>query len=143
MLLVAAGKALGRSAFDGLGGILFRLLPWLILGGVGATLLSLILHPSMWLQIIAASSASLLALTICSVLAMRASEEENVSIFPVLPWGIASLSVILATVGALTADSTLMSIALFTALASIAVWIALIMVAGLIAWTTRSANTQT
>ncbi len=140
ILLVVAGKALGRSAFDGLGGILFRLLPWLAFGGIAATILAIVLHPSMWLQIIAASGTSLLALTICSVLAMSASEEENVSIFPVLPWGIASLSVILATVGALTAHSTFMSIALFIALASIAVWAALIMVAGLIAWTRRSAD---
>jgi N-acetylglucosaminyldiphosphoundecaprenol N-acetyl-beta-D-mannosaminyltransferase len=133
MLLVAAGKALGRAAFDGLGGLLFRVLPWLILGGLGATLLSLILHPEQWLRIIATSGTALLALGISSVLAMNASEEEHVSILPMLPWLAASLGLALAMVGSLTANSILMTIALSVALAGLGAWLALIMVAGLTA----------
>jgi N-acetylglucosaminyldiphosphoundecaprenol N-acetyl-beta-D-mannosaminyltransferase len=113
MLLVAAGKALGRAAFDGLGGLLFRILPWLILGGLGATFVSLILHPEQWLRTIATSGTALLALGISSVLAMNASEEEQVSILPALPWAIASIGVAFAAAGGLTSSPSLVTLSLF------------------------------
>ncbi len=140
ILLVAAEKSLGRSAFDGLGGILFRLLPWLVLGGFGAMLIALILHPAQWPQILTASGASLFALAITSTLAMNASEDENVSVLPVLPWLAASLSVVLAAVGGLVAISALMTAALSVALATVAVWLILIFAAGLAAVVGRSAT---
>lgn len=143
ILLVAAEKSLGRSAFDGLGGFLFRLLPWLVVGGFGVMLGALILHPAQWLQILSASGASLLALAITSALAMNASEEANVSVFPVLPWLAASVSVVLAAVGGLVASSALMTAALSVAIATVAVWLALIIVAGLTALTKGSIDAPT
>jgi hypothetical protein len=133
ILLVAAEKSLGRSAFDGLGSVLFRSLPWLVLGGFGAMLGALILHPAQWLQVLSASGASLLALAITSALALNASEEENVSVFPVLPWLAASISVIFAAVGALGDQTSLMTVALWVASATVALWLALIIVAGSLA----------
>jgi len=132
ILLVAAEKSLGRSAFDGLGSVLFRLLPWLVLGGFGAMLGALILHPAQWLQILTAGGASLLALAITSALALNASEEENVSVFPVLPWLAASISVVFASVGALAAQASLMTIALGVASATVALWLALIILAAFV-----------
>ena len=87
---------------------------------------ALILHPAQWLQVLSASGASLLALAITSALALNASEEENVSVLPVLPWLAASLGVVLAAVGALGAQTSLMTIALWFASATIALWLALI-----------------
>jgi hypothetical protein len=132
ILLVAAEKSLGRSAFDSLGSVLFRLLPWLVLGGFGAILGALILHPAQWLQILSAGGASLLALAITSALAMNASEEENVSVLPVLPWLAASLGVVFAAVGALGAQTSLMTIALWVASATVALWLALIILAAFV-----------
>ena len=132
ILLVAAEKSLGRSAFDGLGGFLFRLLPWLVLGGFGAMLGSLILHPAQWLQILTAGGASLLALAITSALALNASEEENVSLLPVLPWLAASLGVVFAAVGALGAQTSLMTVALWVASATVALWLGLIVATALL-----------
>jgi exopolysaccharide biosynthesis WecB/TagA/CpsF family protein len=143
ILLVAAEKSLGRSAFDGLGGFLFRLLPWLVLGGFGAMLVALILHPAQWLQILSAGGATLLALAITSALALNASEEENVSVLPVLPWLAASISVVLAAVGGLVASSTLMTAALSVTTATVAVWLALIIVTGLVALANGSADAPT
>jgi len=131
MLLVAAGKALGRAAFDGLGGLLFRILPWLIIGGLGATLLSLILHPEQWLRIIATSGTALLALGISSVLAMNASEEEHVSILPVLPWLLASIGVAFAAIGVLSQFAVALALAPVFSGASICFWILMVVVAGL------------
>ena len=125
ILLVGAEKSLGRSAFDGLGGFLFRLLAWLVLGGFGAMLGALILHPAQWLQILTAGGASLLALAITSALAMNASEEENVS-------------VLLAVVGGLAAHTSLMTIALWIDLATVALWLALIIAAASLAMRDRS-----
>jgi hypothetical protein len=142
-MLVFAERALGRAAFDRLGGLLFLLLPWLLAGGVIATLLSIVLHPAQWGQILMAWGAALVALIICSTLAVGAAEDENVSVLPMLPWLGASLSVVLAAVGGMVANSTLLTIALSLALASLAVWLALIVVTGLVAWTTRSVHTQT
>jgi N-acetylglucosaminyldiphosphoundecaprenol N-acetyl-beta-D-mannosaminyltransferase len=132
MLLVAAGKALGRAAFDGLGGILFRVLPWLILGGLGAIFLSLILHPEQWLKIIATSGAALLALGINSVLAMNASEEEHVSILPALPWLLASVGVGLAVIGAVGQIKIALTLAPVFSGASVCFWVLIILVAGLV-----------
>jgi N-acetylglucosaminyldiphosphoundecaprenol N-acetyl-beta-D-mannosaminyltransferase len=143
ILLVAAEKSLGRSAFDGLGGFLFRLLPWLVLGGFGAMLGALILHPAQWLQILSAGGASLLALAITSALAMNASEEANVSVLPVLPWLAASLGVVFAAVGGLAAHTSLMTIALWIALATVALWLVLISVAGLTALAKGSVDAPT
>ena len=143
MLLVAAGKALGRSAFDGLGGLLFRLFPWLALGGLGAMFVALILHPAQWLQILAASGISLLALAITSALALNAAEEENVSVLPVLPWLASSLSVLLAAAGSLVADASFMTFALWVASATVALWITLIIVAGLTALAKGSVDAAT
>ena len=125
ILLVGAEKSLGRSAFDGLGGFLFRLLAWLVLGGFGAMLGALILHPAQWLQILTAGGASLLALAITSALAMNASEEENVS-------------VLLAAVGGLAAHTSLMTIALWIASASVALWLALIILAAFVGHACRT-----
>ena len=133
ILLVAAEKSLGRSAFDSLGSVLFRLLPWLVLGGFGAMLGALILHPAQWLQILSASGASLLALSITSALAMNASEEANVSVLPVLPWLAASLGVVLAAVGGLAAHASLVTIALWVASATVALWMSLVIVAASLA----------
>lgn len=94
---------------------------------------SLILHPAQWLQILTASGASLLALAITSSLAMNASEEENVSVLPVLPWLAASLGVVLAATGVLAAHTALMTIALLVASATVALWLALIIVAASLA----------
>ena len=94
---------------------------------------ALILHPAQWLQILTAGGASLLALAITSALALNASEEENVSVLPVLPWLAASLGVLLAAVGGLTANPSLMTIALWVASATVALWLALIIVAGSLA----------
>ena len=132
ILLIAAEKSLGRSAFDGLGSVLFRLLPWLVVGGFGAMLGSLILHPAQWLQILTAGGVSFLALAITSALALNASEEENVSVFPVLPWLAASISVVFASVGALAAQASLMTIALGVASATVALWLALIILAAFV-----------
>jgi hypothetical protein len=84
-----------------------------------------------------------LALAITSALAMNASEEANVSVFPVLPWLAASISVVLAAVGGLVASSTLMTAALSVAIATVAVWLALIIVAGLVALANGSADAPT
>ena len=104
---------------------------------------ALILHPAQWLQILTAGGASLLALAITSALAMNASEEANVSVFPVLPWLAASVSVVLAAVGGLVASSALMTAALSVALATVAVWLALIIVAGLTALAKGSVDAPT
>lgn len=138
MLLVAAGKALGRSAFDSLGGLLFRLLPWLALGGLGAMLVALILHPAHWLHILLASGASLVALAVTSALALNAGEEEGVSIMPVLPWLASSISVGVAAAGSLVDDASFRTFALWVAIATLALWITLIIVAGLTATIERS-----
>ena len=98
---------------------------------------ALILHPAQWLQVLSASGASLLALAITSALALNASEEENVSVLPVLPWLAASLGVVLAAVGALGAQTSLMTIALWIALATVALWLALIIVAASLAMRDR------
>ena len=93
---------------------------------------ALILHPTQWLQILSTSGASLLALTITSALALNASEEENVSVLPVLPWLAASLGVVFAAVGALAAQTSLMTIALWIASATVALWLALIILAAFV-----------
>ena len=74
-----------------------------------------------------------MALAITSALALNASEEENVSVFPVLPWLAASISVIFAAVGALGDQTSLMTVALWVASATVALWLALIIVAGSLA----------
>jgi N-acetylglucosaminyldiphosphoundecaprenol N-acetyl-beta-D-mannosaminyltransferase len=132
MLLVAAGKAFGRSAFNGIGSLLFRLLPWLALGGLGAMFIALFLHPAQWLQILSASGASLVALAITSALALNAAEEESVSVLPVLPWLASSLGVGLAALGALPANSFVMLLAFVVSGAAICFWLFLILLAGLV-----------
>ena len=104
---------------------------------------ALILHPAQWLQILTAGGASLLALSITSALAMNASEEATVSVLPVLPWLAASLGVVFAAVGALGAQTSLMTAALSVAIATVAVWLALIIVAGLVALANGSADAPT
>ena len=99
---------------------------------------ALILHPAQWLQILSASGASLLALAITSALALNASEEENVSVLPVLPWLAASISVIFAAVGGLAAHASLMTIALWSASATVALLLGLIIVAASLAMRGRS-----
>lgn len=129
IVLVAADKTLGRSAFDALGGLLFRGLPWLVVGTAVSTLAGFALHPALWALVLGAGLSSSLALGISAVLAMSAAEEENPSVLPALPWLVGSAAALCSAVASWLGDPALLIAALYLAGAALAIWIAILLAA--------------